>query len=666
MKTFSAKTSKLLPLLLTLAILISPTVTTPTVFAADELSFRQLSSPASGYEGGFATLKIEVSNSTSSDLAGTLVTGTPTRFNSSTAFTAVTSTTLPAITTVTCSIDLSDAEPGNYTVPVVANWDGGGTSEFTARVQVKALADEVDPPAVDVANVTITHDLDNSDGIIPGEANDLSLLVTNKGDVTLSNVIVSLSLPSGLSLDNDSASKPLDSITVNSHKHAVFPVIADDSIKSGSYALSVTVDATYGSGSKFTTTQTVYVPVKSGGSQIQSNLEITGITVPAEVNTGEDFQLTFSVTNTNVREFTNLKISVDGGADVINKSKNIFIEPTFKKAGTKTYSVTYYVPASSAEKFYPIKISVEPSFGTGTDGDIVSQYTGVLAKSIGGSKKPQLIVENYSYGGAQVQAGSNFQLALTLLNTSASQSISNIKITLSSEDGSFIPYNSSNSFYIESIGKKQKYGKTLNLSVKPDAVQKTTAVTVSMSYEDSAGTAYESNDVISIPVMQQTKLVVDDIIAPPDIYTGQPMSVSVQFYNMGKTVLSNLKITAEGNFTPTESTNTYVGNMEKGNSDYYDFSFIPNEAGPMTGNVIFTYEDLSGNQQVLKKAFTFQVMDMPEQPIDPGMPPPDTGSGSKLPFIIAGVLLALATLGIIIWRKIRKNKKAKELEFLDE
>lgn len=677
MKTHSIKASKLILFLLAFALIFTNSASIPPAYATEAtgtLSFAQTSSPASGYEGGTATLKIQITNSTTSNITGKFEIGTTSLFASTSpaGFTAVYNTTPPAatVTPVTFPVDLTGVAPGSYTVPIVATWDGGASSqEFTCRVQVKALADVIVivPPSEDIASVSISQDLENSDGIVAGEANDLIIIVTNNGDVTLANTEVNIILPAGLSLDNSGSTKTLDTLSVGSHKHAVFPILADNNIKSGSYAITVNVNASYGTKGKTSiATETIYVPVKASGSTIQTNLDITSIKIPAEVSAGQDFVLSFSVANIGTKDLSNLKITVDGGSDVINKSKNIFIEPILKKGGIKTYAITYYVPASAAEKFYPIKISVESSTSTEAASDVITQYTGVLAKSAAGSKKPQLIIDNYGYGGSSVQAGSTIKLNLTLLNTSASQNISNIKVTLSAEDGAFIPYNSSNSFYVESIGKKQRFSRSINLSVKPDAVQKTTAITVGMFYEDSSGNPYESNDVISIPVMQQTKLVVDDIIAPPDIFPGQPMSVSVQFYNMGKTVLSNLKITAEGNFTPTETTNTYVGNMEKGSSDYYDFSFIPNEAGPMTGNVIFTYEDLSGNQQVMRKAFEFQVINMPEQPIDPGLPPPDTGGGSKLPFIIAGILLALALAGFLIWRKRRKNKKAKELEFLDE
>ena len=75
-------------------------------------------------------------------------------------------------------------------------------------------------------------------------------------------------------------------------------------------------------------------------------------------------------------------------------------------------------------------------------------------------------------------------------------------------------------FFIDSIEKTGYKEHGLFLSVKPDAEQKTTSVNINMTYEDRSGNTYNATDVISIPVMQETRLVVDDIIAPPELYAG--------------------------------------------------------------------------------------------------------------------------------------------------
>lgn len=295
----------------------------------------------------------------------------------------------------------------------------------------------------------------------------------------------------------------------------------------------------------------------------------------------------------------------------------------------------------------------------------MQQYTGVYVKNMGTDsiKTPLLMVSNYSYGGSYVQAGDEFRLDLGLQNTSSAHTLRNIKVTLDSPDGTFIPVRSSNSFFIDQVDKNGTVNQSMYLSVKPDAEQKTTSINVSMSYEDTEGNAFTATDVISIPVMQDTRLIVDDIITQPELYVGMPNGVSVDFYNMGRTKLHNLRINAEGDFDTMESNSYYVGNMEPGTTDSYDFSFIPRETGTMSGKIIFTYEDASGHQQVYEKEFQFQIMDMPvwnEEPWPPEEMPTEGGSIPWLPIGIGTAVVIAAAIFFI--RRHRKKKINEEME----
>ncbi len=653
--------NKIISLAAAISLVIASAAISPPCHAADEDITLSQPSLASGYEDGRATLSIVLTNNTEAEITGIAVTAdTSSFFISNSEFTV--SVLASDSTTVSFKIDLEGASSGYYTVPITAVW-ADGSDEFNASVRVRYQEEEIETynPAV-----KISHTFDSTEGIIAGRSNDLTLSVQNRGDTSLSAVEVTLStLPDGLTLDNAGTSYLIGTLSRNSTKSAEFPILADDSLKSGSYPIGITVTGKDAGGNAASFSQTLYVPVKAGGSQFISDVDITAISIPGQVEAGDDFTLAFSVANRGSRPLENIKVSAAGSDGIINKTKNIFIEASIPAGGSGSYSINFHIPAKSEEKYYPIEITVQPASGADAADNAVTQYTGVYASSASGSKTPQLIVNRYNYGGSYVQAGDIVQLSLTLYNTSALD-LSNIKITLTAEDGTFIPYNSSNSFYISGISKRAKATKNIDLSVKPTAEQKTSAINVKMSYEDGAGNSFEAEDIISIPVMQETRLVVDDIVAPPDLFAGQPMSVSVQFYNMGKTVLNNLRVSAEGNFSTMESTSYYVGNMEAGKNDYYDFGFIPNEPGQMTGAVTFTFEDQAGNEQTLVKEFSFDVMEMPMMPEDPGMMPPEDAGSGKLPYVIGGVLAAAAAIGFGIFRKIRKKRKEKAMEVLDE
>ena len=110
----------------------------------------------------------------------------------------------------------------------------------------------------------------------------------------------------------------------------------------------------------------------------------------------------------------------------------------------------------------------------------------------------------------------------------------------------FIAVGSSNSFYIDSMGPSASVSKTLNFSVKPDATTKTVGMNIDYSYEDTKANPLTAKDTISIPVLQKTLFRADDVAQPQDVMEGEPVSISTTFYNLGKTQISNVKVTAKG------------------------------------------------------------------------------------------------------------------------
>lgn len=516
-----------------------------------------------------------------------------------------------------------------------------------------------------VAALDMVHYINPEGGFDSGQDNTLAIEIRNNGNTIVKNAELSLLIPDGLSIYNASNSANLGYISVGSSREVSFPISVDDEAKAKTYEVIARLTGLDYTNQGVSVEKTFYVPVKGSGASIK-NTEITSISIPSEVTGQDEFILSFEVHNNNSSDLKNVNINVDIPEGLLNKTRSTFIESVIPAKSRQSYSVTLFADDGAKERSYPIKISLSPITSSSSADDVI-QYASVYLKGTSGSKTPQLMVDSYNYGGTFVQAGDRFVLCLDLYNTSGTHTLSNIKMSLSSEDGTFIPVNSSNSFYIETLGKKEHTEQYLHLSVKPTADQKTTALNVNMSYEDGSGNTFTSEDIISIPVMQETRLEVDDIIAPPELYAMMQSWVSMQFYNTGKTTLNNLRVSAEGDFDTTESTSYFVGNMESGTSDSYDFSFIPRSGGTMEGKVIFTYEDAWGDEQIIERPFSFQVME--EMPVfDPGMMPEDLdggGSSNKLPWILAGIAILIIGGGIIAWKKLRKKKIQQEME-IDE
>ncbi|MDF2673310.1 MAG: hypothetical protein K0R09_1575, partial [Clostridiales bacterium] len=290
---------------------------------------------------------------------------------------------------------------------------------------------------------------------------------------------------------------------------------------------------------------------------------------------------------------------------------------------------------------------------------------------------PKIILDQYSSSPSIVRAGQNFQLNMSFLNTSETKLVKNIKIYLTVNETSteganiFTPVNSSNTFFIDSISPKGKISKSLTLYTIPDAKQKTYTISANFEYEDGEGTEFKATELIGVPVTQQTNVDTSEIAFPPEAYPGQPIPVSFDFYNTGKTLLRNFMIKLDGEFQ-SQNGSYFVGNFDVGASDHYEASIIPSTPGQLTGAIVISFDDPTGQKSEIRKDFTMNVMEMPVQEnpgMDPGMNPEIPKSGgikgllkNKFLWIGLGIIGAAIVAGIVIRKRIIKKREDMTLD----
>lgn len=266
--------------------------------------------------------------------------------------------------------------------------------------------------------------------------------------------------------------------------------------------------------------------------------------------------------------------------------------------------------------------------------------------------KPILMVSNYSTGG-NIVAGKNFTLSLTLLNTSKVD-LSNIKVTLNT-NGRFVPVGASNSFYVDSVSAGEKVSKSLTLSSQRDLSQGSYGISVNMEYESNKQ-SFSASDEISAYIIQEARLVVDDILDPGSLMAGNNGYCTINYRNMGSSAINNLTISIEGDFSIEGNPIYYVGNLMSGKSDSYSFSFTPAQAGECAGKATFTYEDAGGTERSIEKTFTFNVADMPSfDPSTDNMP--EMPQQKTMPVWVWLALVVVAVIVVVIIVKSIKNIK---------
>ncbi len=511
----------------------------------------------------------------------------------------------------------------------------------------------------------------NPSPVHAGENFKLNITLENDGTVSAKKVEVTL-----LGLKNDGASiigstNKQTKSTIYGGATSVFTydLAASSKIESGSNSLRLKLDYTDASGSSFSDEIEFFYNVQSGAA-LQSVIELKNIVSPGStLIPGSNALISCDVANTGTADAYNVKVTLATDKEIIPRTLNTIIIPALKKGETKNVQFQLFVSDDAVTKNYPVAINVEYDLSSSGNGSkqTALQYVGFNVENKTGKSVPRLIIDKYSVNPEVINAGQQFTLDLSILNTSKTSTISNIKVSLASDDGTFSTVNS-NSFYIDQIAPKASVSKQVTFTSKADAAPKQYTISVNYEYEDEKGNPYNTKDVVGIPLLQSPRLVVGDMSIPPEAYVGNPIPVNVSFFNMGKSTLYNLMVKLEGNFR-IEGTSYFVGNFESGKSDSFDGALVPETPGPVNGFVIFTYEDADGKPQELKKEIAINAMEMPAPQPMPGegeMPPVE--SGFKIPlwaYIASGaVILAVIIMAVLLIR--RKIKKRKELMFDEE
>ena len=279
---------------------------------------------------------------------------------------------------------------------------------------------------------------------------------------------------------------------------------------------------------------------------------------------------------------------------------------------------------------------------------------------------PNLIIDNYSYGGTSVQAGKTFDLSINFMNTSRALAVENIVMSLETAEGISIA-NSSNTFYFETL--KPRHNITQNITLRATGKGENSSPTIGVNFryeyiDQNQRMEITRSETIAIPVTQPERFEITEPTLP-EMQVGMESVLSFPYVNKGKGTLYNVAVKIEGNVDALQPVQN-LGNFESGRSGTIDAIFTTTQEGPTPFKIIVTYEDADGNEK--KREFKYEptVMAMPEPELPPEMMEPmdpqlEEQSSHNWMWIV-GVILIVALGGGFWWFKKRKKKTNKVSE----
>lgn len=572
----------------------------------------------------------------------------------------------------------------NKTYPIKINFqfynDYGIYFTGSETVYVK-VEDKSTKPLISIENVTTSPQVSE-----PDKPTTVSLRLKNNGTLEAKDVKISLGEMGSdtFTAVSGTNSKYIKSISGNSYANVSFTITPSKKLNGGNHGLDIVLNYKDGNNQAYEDSSKFFVKVASNKGN-GSNLIIENLSYPqGSIGQNKDATIGFNLKNIGKIDAKNIKVAVESSDENGIVPKTVSIKKINSLAPNKSERLSFvFLTTKDAEtRNYPINITVEyeDELNANEEKHTLTQYVGVYVSNPDedAKGKPKLIIDKYNFEPSLVKAGEDFQMNLSFFNTNKTKAVKNIKIFLTADEKTdqesnsgggggnvFTPVNSSNTFYIDSIPPKGRVEKSITMSTVPDAQAKTYTITANFEYEDTKGEEYTAIELIGVPVIQQSKLEVGELNIPPEAFVGESVPISAEFYNTGKVTLYNMMVKLEGDFQ-TEYGSYYVGNFATGNSEFFEGMVIPSEPGELTGDIVFTYEDSTGEIIEVREEFTLNVMDAPPMDEFPdGMPPEDEARGIKKVlkskgFWITIILIGAGAGGFTFYKK--KKKKGMALD----
>lgn len=223
---------------------------------------------------------------------------------------------------------------------------------------------------------------------------------------------------------------------------------------------------------------------------------------------------------------------------------------------------------------------------------------------------PVILVEKSIVSTGTAKAGEDFDVTVTLKNTSKTKSVQNMVASITVPSADFELKNNSNTIYIDKLSAEKTTDLSLTFHVGKSTVDGNYPIEVALSYDDSKANTLSSAGTFVITVEQplNVKLTMPAIAA--DLTAGDTVPLSFQVMNLGRSTVYNVRCDVTGDGLVQTKT-AFVGNMESGNDGEGDSNIFispmegENQYGKTTGTVTLTYEDAFGNEY--SQEFTFDT-----------------------------------------------------------
>lgn len=211
-------------------------------------------------------------------------------------------------------------------------------------------------------------------------------------------------------------------------------------------------------------------------------------------------------------------------------------------------------------------------------------------------ENPRVIIEAYSISEDEIIPGQEFELTMTIRNTSQFYDIYNVVVTFEDNSNSIYPvYGTSNQCYINRIYARNNTEITIPLQASDDIVLGVIPLEFTISYNDNYFIEKQINDMeIFLPVRLVGDLNIVSSSFPNSVSVGAKARIIVTYENTGSKNLYNVKLKVVANGKQGEELVTELYDINGGAKNTAEVYLDCKNIGNIPISFYFTYEDDNG------------------------------------------------------------------------
>ncbi|MCH5353429.1 MAG: hypothetical protein J1E06_08180 [Acutalibacter sp.] len=268
--------------------------------------------------------------------------------------------------------------------------------------------------------------------------------------------------------------------------------------------------------------------------------------------------------------------------------------------------------------------------------------------------------ESLEEGGTpgKINAGDRMQVKITLENTSKTEGVENMTVTVGSPGDGFLFTGASDSTYVDSLPAGGTVDVIRTYTVKPETSAGQYEIPVSFDFAYGKGMTGTGSGTARVDISQPLEMEFSLLQMPAEAVVSDTVEVNVQAINLSRAKAYNVRAAIEGDGLSPAGT-AFIGDLEGGTAQQIPLQILiaglsqgNSFYGPTEGKITYQYEDGEGTEYSLEETFSLNIRspfsDTPQQPED------EPGQWWVLMAVMAGALLLIAVfLGA---RKIRGRR----------